>query len=254
LSPSARERRSLPGIDFNDAGQLSLIELFGYAAELRSFPMTRGKDGEFFYNNGTFEAGDAEFYYSVIRQFRSATVVEIGAGYSSLIAARALAKNQQEAGDYRYRHICIEPHENPWLESIGAEVIRLRLEDVDRDMFRALRMNDILFIDSSHVIRPQGEVLIEYLEILPQLQRGVLVHIHDVFTPRDYPNAWVIDEVRLWNEQYLVEAFLTGNSRFRVIGALNYLKHKYPQQLYRCFPVLAANPSHEPGSLWLQVQ
>jgi hypothetical protein len=80
----------------------------------------------------------------------------------------------------------------------------------------------------------------------------VLVHIHDIFTPKDYLDEWVIDQVRFWNEQYLVEAFLSFNGRFKVIAALNYLKHHFMGKLAEKCPVLAENMAgFEPGSLWL---
>ena len=77
------------------------------------------------------------------------------------------------------------------------------------------------------MIRPQGEVLREYLEIFPRLQPGVVVHIHDIFTPRDYLKTWGVDEVRFWNEQYLLEALLTNTNRYEVIAALNFLKNNH---------------------------
>jgi hypothetical protein len=77
------------------------------------------------------------------------------------------------------------------------------------------------------------------------------VHVHDIFTPNDYPDAWVKDEMRLWNEQYLLEAFLTLNQHFRVLGALNFLKHQHFEALAGVCPVLASEPDREPGSLWL---
>jgi hypothetical protein len=131
------------------------------------------------------------------------------------------------------------------------EVIRRRVELVDRSVFSGLGKNDILFIDSSHVIRPQGDVVTEYLEILPTLRSGVLVHVHDVFSPFDYLDEWILKVARFWNEQYLLEAFLTQNREFRVLGALNLLKHRHFDSLTTCFPVLARQPEREPGSFWM---
>jgi hypothetical protein len=119
-------------------------------------------------------------------------------------------------------------------------------------LFESLASGDILFIDSSHVIRPQGDVLFEYLSILPRLSHGVLVHIHDIFTPKDYLTEWVVNERRLWNEQYLLEAFISMNRGFRVIGALNFLKHHHPDPLGAKLPVLRQELSQrEPGSFWI---
>lgn len=118
-----------------------------------------------------------------------------------------------------------------WLDGVsGIEVLCQKIEQMDNQLLLELEKDDILFIDSSHVIRPQGDVLCEYLEILPILKPGVMVHIHDIFTPRDYLDHWLIDEVKLWNEQYLLEAFLSCNSQFEIIAALNFLSYRHPVQ------------------------
>ena len=248
------EERELPGIDLNLQGQLRLLERFRFAEELKRFPRDRRGDLEFYYNNVNFGPGDSEFLYSVIRLYRPSTVVEIGSGLSTLMARNAIAANRADDPEYRCRHVCVEPYEMPWLSALeGLEVIRSTVEEVDRGLFARLGKDDILFIDSSHVIRPQGDVVVEYLELLPLLQPGTLVHVHDIFTPRDYPSEWVIDNVWLWNEQYLVEAFLSFNGRFKVIAALNYLRHHFPDKLADKCPVFAESIEKlEPGSLWLE--
>ena len=244
------EERRLPGIDFNVAGQLELLARFDQAAELAAIPR-RGPEGSFFYDNLNFGAGDAEFLYSAIRTFRPARIVEIGSGFSTLMMLRAIEANRAADSTYRCTVICVEPYEMPWLErTAGIEVIRQPVELLDERHIRELRANDILFIDSSHVLRPQGDVVREYLELLPLLAPGVLVHVHDIFTPRDYPARWVVEEVRLYNEQYLVEAMLSGSSRFRIVAALNFLAHRHPSRLAEKFPVFAQQGG-EPSSLWL---
>jgi len=125
------------------------------------------------------------------------------------------------------------------------------VEDLKIDFFRHLEEDDIFFIDSSHIIRPQGDVLFEILEILPSLNNGVIVHIHDVFSPRDYLDEWISSHV-LWNEQYLLEAFLTNNVQYKIIGAVNFLKHHYFELLAAKCPVLAKEHNSEPGSFWIQ--
>ena len=129
-------------------------------------------------------------------------------------------------------------------------VVRKRVEELEVAFFSQLEADDLLFIDSSHVIRPQGDLVFEYLELLSTLKPGVVVHIHDIFSPRDYPAAWVKDEVRLWNEQYLLEAFLTGNREWQIIGALNFLHHNHHDQLRATFPRLTRDC--EPGSFYIQ--
>ena len=188
----------------------------------------------------------------MIRRFKPRRLIEIGSGFSTLIARKAIACNLQERPGCGCRHTCVEPYEEPWLEQCGATVLRQRVESVDKSLFHQLAEDDILFIDSSHMIRPGGDVLCEYLEILPALRPGVLIHVHDVFTPRDYPAAWVCDEVRFWNEQYPLEAFLCGNRSFKVVLALNHLKHQYPAEVALKLPVLGREMWRQPGSFWMR--
>lgn len=252
LKKSLRDDRELPGIDFNISEQLDLLRKFKYNSELESFPLNKTNHLQFYYNNGSFLSGDAEFLFNMIRYFKPRKLVEIGSGMSSLIAAEAIKKNQLEYPEYSCEHICIEPYENNWLENINVKLNRNLVENTDKSLFSSLSNNDILFIDSSHIIRPQGDVLYEYLEILPILQTGVIVHIHDIFTPKDYLNDWVLKRVLFWNEQYLLESFLSNNSDFRIIGAINFLKHHYPQELSNCCPILKQQiTDREPGSFWI---
>lgn len=246
------EERAIPGLDLNVPGQLALLAEFEYANELRRIPLKADDDLAFGYHNGMFESGDAEYLYNVIRHFRPQRIVEIGAGQSTLMMRIAIEANQQEDPSYDCDHVCIEPFENAWLERCGARVIRKPVETCEVSVFQSLGPNDVLFIDSSHVIRPQGDVIYEYLEVLGPLSSGVLIQAHDIFTPRDYPEAWVLKEHRLWNEQYLLEAFLSYNHHFEIIGALNYLWHNYPQEVGAKCPILASEPYREPGSFWFR--
>lgn len=226
--------RMLNGIDWNVDGQTALLkELLPFVQELPA--------NWSFCQNAAFGPGDADIWYGMIRRFKPRRIVEVGSGYSTRIAQSAIAQNGVLS-----THICIEPYEMPWLESSGVtQVIRQKVEDVDRKAFALLKANDILFIDSSHVIRPQGDVLTEILDILPILERGVIVHFHDIFSPHDYPQKWIVDEVRLWNEQYLLEAFLTENAHWSVLLALNQLQHSGQ---FASFPFVTS----EPGSFYIR--
>lgn len=242
--------RDLTGIDWNVEQQLSVLDRFQFENELKDVPLSKKNDLTFYLNNVRFEAGDAEYWYSLIRLIKPAKIFEIGSGHSTLMAIKAIEKNEQENPAYQCKHICIEPYEMPWLEKTSATVIRKKIEDLDKSFFAELDENDILFIDSSHVIRPQGDVLFEYLELLPSLRKGVIVHVHDIFSPKDYPDEWVRKEVKFWNEQYIIEAFLTSNSGWKIIGALNYLHHNHYEKLQANCPFLT--PDKNPASLYMQ--
>jgi hypothetical protein len=242
--------RDLPGIDWNINGQLNLLKSFRFNEELKDIPTGKVGDSVMHINNGAFESGDAEYLYNLVRLKKPARVFEIGSGYSTLIAMKAIKKNKEVTPGYQCKHLCIEPYEMPWLEKTGVKVLRQRVEDVDKRIFSELGRGDILFIDSSHIIRPQGDVLFEYLELLPTLKEGVIVHVHDIFSPRDYLKKWVVDEVRFWNEQYLLEAFLTSNRNWKVLGALNFLNHNFFERLQEKCPFLTRG--REPGSFYIE--
>lgn len=251
IARSLNMDRRLTGMQWNVDEQLNTLRKFNYNDELLQIPMERTEKLEFFYGNGYFGPGDAEYLYNVIRLFRPTMIIEIGSGNSTLMAINAIRSNRAEDIAYECRHICIEPNECAWLEGLDIELVRTRAEKVRLSLFESLGRNDLLFIDSSHVIRPQGDVLFEYLEVLPVLKKGVIVHIHDIFSPKDYPADVIIERVRFWNEQYLLEAFMTMNRDFRIVGALNYLKHKHFAELSAKCPILKMEPHHEPGSFYI---
>jgi hypothetical protein len=247
---SLAQARPLPGIDWNVDEQLALLDAMCLANELAETPLAKPDHLAFYLNNGSFESGDAEFWYQMVRLKRPRRIFEIGSGNSTLVAMQAIRRNQIEDPAYTCKHVCIEPYEMPWLEQTGVSVVRKKVEDLDVGFFSELQEDDVLFIDSSHVIRPEGDVLFEYLELLPTLNKGVIVHVHDVFSPRNYLEEWLVQQVRFWNEQYLVEAFLTHNASWAVVGSLNYLHHNHYERLKSVAPFLT--PEREPGSFYIQ--
>jgi hypothetical protein len=234
LNADFAKARELPAINWNIEGQFAFLnELAPFKTEVPTMPST------------AVGGADADYWYCLIRLLKPRKIIEVGSGSSTRLAIKALAENRSEC-----MHVCIEPYEQPWLEKSGATILRKRLEDVDMAIFRELQAGDILFIDSSHIIRPQGDVLTEVLEILPVLAPGVIVHFHDIFSPRHYHYKWVAEEVRLWNEQYLVEAFMSDNDRWEILGALNYLKNDHFDALKSVCPNLEAD--QKPGSFYIR--
>ena len=114
-------------------------------------------------------------------------------------------------------------------------LIEKKVQDIDLEFFSQLRSGDILFIDSSHTVKIGGDVNYLFLEVLPRLNPGVIVHVHDIFLPFEYRRDWVLDEFRFWTEQYLLQAFLTFNSEFEVLLANSYLSHYHQEDLQSCF-------------------
>lgn len=252
LPAETQRERSLPGINMNAAAQIALLNQFCFQDELRRIPLEKTRPDRFGFRNSMCSFGDAEILYNMIRLYKPSRIVEIGSGNSTLLARLAIEANERDDTEHRCTHVCIEPYEVPWLEGIGVTVLRQRVEQVSLDLFDTLGTGDMLLIDSSHVIRPFGDVLRELHEIVPRLAPGVLVQVDDVFTPRDYPDHWLRGERRLWNEQYLLESFLAFNNSFEIVCASNWLNHNHPEKFLRACPMMAHDPAQEPGSFWIR--
>ena len=246
---AARPRR-LPGIDLRIDTQLALLDQLRYGDELLALAEPSGHLAPT-YDNLAFGPGDAEVLYSMIRHLRPRSVIEVGSGHSTRFADAAMRQNAADGAGGR--HVCIEPYESEWLAELGVELIRRPVEELARSEFEKLQGGDILFIDSSHVVRPQGDVLFLVHEVLPSLPSGVFIHIHDVFTPRDYPLDWLARRW-LWTEQYVVEALLSDSTRYEVTLAVNHLFHDHRESLNRACPVLERRADKPPSSFWIRVR
>ena len=253
LKKSLREERNLPAINLNKSNQIKFLNNLTFSQELINMNLEKAKSTPFDFciYNESFESGDAEFLYQMVRFFKPNNIIEIGSGESTKIVIKALKNNFIE-NSIKTKHICIEPYENKWLEDTGVKVIRNLVEDCDSKMFDILGPNDILFIDSSHIIKPQGDVLKEYLEIIPNLKKGVIVHVHDIFTPRDYLDRWIREDVYFWNEQYLLETLISNTDKYEVLASLNYLKHIEFNMLKKVCPYL--NKKREPASFYFRIK
>ena len=202
-------------------------------------------------------AVDAHIYWSIIRYFKPKQIIEIGAGQSTLLAGQACLLNEKESGVVTAL-TAIEPCPGEVFEG-GipglTNLVQLKVQDVDPALWASLGSGDILFIDSSHVIASGNDVHFEYLEILPRLKPGVFVHIHDISLPKRYPDSYM-DMQFYWNEQYLLQAFLTHNSKFEVIWPGNYLMEKCPKEMNALFPEIAEMrkvfPQSEPSAFWIR--
>ncbi len=221
-------RRTPPGIAIDIPAQARRLESLAsrFGAEIRA--LDHDGSGGFDFRNDYFAGLDAAVYYALIRETRPARIVEIGAGYSTRIAGRALAANAAQGAHGSIT--VVEPHPQPRLLDAGLEMtlIERPLEEVDPAVFAQLAAGDILFVDSSHALRCGGDVFVVFLEILPRLAPGVRVHIHDIFLPFDYPEDWVLGQRLAFNEQYLLEAFLAFNGSFSIEIANRWLALEAP--------------------------
>lgn len=254
-------RSDMPGVAFSSRRQVELLTSLGeeFGEECRwaaTVPANSAESG-YFTENGAFSFGCAASTHCVIRRFKPKIVLEIGSGQSSTIIAQALESNLAEGG-VRARHCVIDPYPSPGLARRGSypkELTTSRVELVDPHRFDALTAGDILFVDSGHTVRIGGDVNFLFLEVIPRLAPGVLVHVHDIPLPWDYPRAYATRQgLRFfWTESYLLQAFLAFNSAFEVMLAMSYLMTEERGAFQSAFPHYDPDAHRAvSGSFWMR--
>jgi hypothetical protein len=236
------------GLSFNPERHLEFLESIceGYRSELAALPPADVGKGEFFRNNGWFDSVDADVLYGVVRHLAPRQVIEVGSGYSSRLTARAIRD-----GHLSTKLVCIDPFPRVEVHRCADEFIQSPVEELPRlELPDRLNGGDVLFIDSSHLIRSGGDVVYLYLQVLPRLRPGVLIHTHDIFLPYEYPKEFVVQQQWGWGEQYLVHALLMGSRSFEILWPSYYMWQTHREQVLGI--VRAYHESPPPSSLWLR--
>jgi hypothetical protein len=215
-----------------------------YRSELAALPVTNLGAEDFFRNNEWFESVDADVLYGVVRHFAPAQIIEVGSGYSSRLAARAIRD-----GHLQTKLVCVDPCPRVEIRRCADEFIQSPVEELPAsELPDRLNPGDVLFIDSSHLIMTGGDVVYLYLQVLPRLRPGVLIHAHDIFLPFEYPQEFVLGERWGWAEQYLVHALLLGNHNFEILWPSCYMWRTHREKVREIIPVEKSFPP--PSSLW----
>jgi predicted O-methyltransferase YrrM len=244
---------ALAGIELDLDAQFAFVEreLAPFVPELGA-PDHRPAGGGFHLANDWYQAVDAELLYALLRHLQPRRMLELGSGYSTLVAAQAARANAGEGRPLEVTSVDAAPRES-LLRGLDG-VVRLergRAEQLPLARFDELARGDVLFVDTSHTVKHGSEVNWLVLDVLPRLAPGVVVHFHDVFLPYAYPREWLVDEMML-AEQYLIQAFLSGNPDWRVLVAAHALARAERERLARTFPSLTRIPNARPAALWLE--
>jgi predicted O-methyltransferase YrrM len=216
-------RGELADVDMRPAAQLALVQAMAQHLDRYDWPQTQQQDRRYYSQNSQYLSGDASMLYAMLCHYRPKHVVEVGSGYSS---ALMLDTRDRESLDTHLTFI--EPYPDRLKTLLRAEdrqratLIQAPVQQVDQAVFRQLQAGDFLFIDSSHVSKAGSDVNHLIFEVLPLLAPGVLVHVHDMFWPFEYPASW-LEQGRAWNELYLLRAFLAYNSSWQVLSFGPYL-------------------------------
>ena len=224
-----------------------------------AFPLMPELGFRYYIANNQFQMIDSAVASAMLTHLNPTRIVEIGCGFST---AAMFDTIDRMAAPRLQNFTCIDPDMSRLdALSLSGKIERRaeRVQDVDLAVFAELKAGDILFIDSSHVLKAASDVHYEYLHILPSLPSGVIVHIHDVFYPFEYPRQWLLREVRAWNEAYLVDMMLTYGNGYEVLFFNHAMIENYPSVLDEELRLLEREKELRPrahqrtnGSIWLK--
>jgi predicted O-methyltransferase YrrM len=240
--------RTFPGIDLNEKSQLDTLESFvPFYKEIPSAWTDGGMRYNF--NNEFYSCSDGIMLYSMMRKFTPSRIVEVGSGYTSAL----MLDTNEIFMNNNVELTFIEPYPerlNSLIrKSNKATVLVKPLQDIGLSVFEDLRAGDFLFIDSSHVAKTGSDVNRIFFEILPNLQKGVFIHFHDIFHPFEYPEYWATSLSRNWNELYMLRSFLSFNDSFRIVMYNTFMEHFHNDWFKNNMPLCLKNPG---GSIWIE--
>jgi Methyltransferase domain len=248
------------GIDLRETHQLALFEtLADILDDDLPFPAELAEAGgksepRYYFDNPAYSWSDALVLHAMLRHIRPRRVVEVGSGYSSAMTLDTTERWLDGSPHGPVELVFVEPYPE-LLRSLlrrGDEsrvtIHEVAVQDVPLDVFESLGAGDVLFVDSTHVVKAGSDVNHLMFEVFPRLAKGVWIHLHDIFFPFEYPPDW-IREGRAWHEAYLLRALLTGNDAFEIRWFQNFMWSRHQQLLEGRLPAMGKNPG---GNIWLE--
>jgi hypothetical protein len=247
-------RTSLAGIHWNREGQLAFLTAIGRFSGECSWPrLEESSPGEYGWDAPTFGYSSAMFAHSIVRHIKPRRVIEVGCGWSTRVLSAAMRRNRENDGvEGTLLGIDPYPPEGLALEPGEGQLERRPVQEIAVDRFEEMKSGDVLFIDSSHVLNTGSDVAYLYLEVLPRIAPGVVIHVHDIQIPYEYPREYAVRQRWFWTEQYLLQSFLQFNEQFEILLAGHWICRDEPEAVQEAFP--GYDPSvHSPtGSFWMR--
>lgn len=246
-------------IDIDAVAQLKLLTEF--AAFHDDMPFTGTVErGRYRRDNSQFFEMDAAVLYCMLRLKQPRRVIEVGSGYSSAVMLDANDALKKSGQGIRFTFIdpdcsrlkpLLAASNGEGRSAIGegeVEVIEDLIQNVDPAIFDDLGAGDILFIDSSHVVKLGSDVCLFLGQVLPRLRDGVIIHFHDIFHNFEYPRIWA-EQIYPWNESYALKYFLMYNEDFKVLFFNSYLAHRHSDTVFEKLPLVR---SQWDGGRWFE--
>ncbi|ACK69470.1 hypothetical protein PCC7424_1016 [Gloeothece citriformis PCC 7424] len=246
-------KKLIKNLESNDLKYINILQKFAkYEKRFLEIPVYNQEDlplTEPFWSNSWIPGLDSISLYGFVAERNPRYYLEVGSGNSTKFVRKAITNH-----NLKTQIISIDPHPRAEINSLCDQIIRQPLEDVDYSLFETLTSDDILFIDNSHRSFPNSDVTVFFLEILPNLPKGLLYGIHDIFLPYDYPEYW---KDRYYNEQYLLAVYLLGGANGDEIVLPNGYLSDFKPNLKEPLQSVFSHPSLkgiEPwgGIFWMQ--
>jgi len=242
--------RTVPGVDLRESSQLDLVAELSELYADQPYEPGRHAGLRYFPENQFFGEGAAFVLHAMLRRLRPRRLIEVGSGFSSavildtndLFLERGLRSTFIDPFPQRLNDL-LRPG-----DEATADVIAAPIQDVPLELFEELGEGDILFIDSTHVSRAGSDVNTLFFEVLPRLRAGVVIHVHDIYFPFEYPREWVY-KGRAWNENYLLRAFLMYNPQFEIVLFNSFLDRYHRATIAASMPRWGANVG---TSMWMR--
>jgi predicted O-methyltransferase YrrM len=227
----------IQGIDLRDDAQKALLEELKHFYSESEFPCKKEEGIRYYFDNDYFGYSDGIFLSAIIQHFKPKRIIVIGSGYSSALMLEVNEKYLNNSVNLTF----IEPFPEERLNNLlkpdeRCSIIKDFVQNINMDTWQDLEENDILFIDSSHVVKFGSDVQHLLSKVIPRLKGGVIIHIHDIFFPFEYPVEW-LKEGRAWNEAYFLRAFLQFNSDFEILLFTSFLEGKYRKWFEKNMPL-----------------
>jgi len=242
---------AIPGIDLREEHQEALLKELATFYQEFDWPQQQSASRRYYVDNPWFGFGSAFSLYAMLRRFKPKHVIEVGSGYSSAVMLDTSDRFLNGSVEFTF----VDPFNERLLSVLRdsdharCKIVEDVVQNVPVSMFEELELNDFLFVDSSHVSKVGSDVNYIFFSVLPAIQSGVIIHVHDVYWPFEYPESWIVNKRLAWNEAYVLRAFLQYNDGFEIVQFNNFLACRFSGLLEEHMPKFLAAPG---GSFWLR--
>nr|WP_165388528.1 class I SAM-dependent methyltransferase [Sphingomonas populi] len=244
------KNKDIDGIDINESYQKEFVQFLESVEVNLPFRDAQSPEHRYFYDNNAFVWGDGAVYAAMLMRHRPNKIIEIGSGYSSALALDVIDRIDGYCPNVKL----FDPYPElvkSILANYPSENVSIDgkfIQDVPLEDLSDLKAGDFYFMDTTHVVKTGSDVLYHFEEVLPRLKSGVIVHIHDIFWPFEYPMSWVVDDKLSWNELYYFRAFMTHNPQYEILFFNDFMR-KNNSNLFRSSSVFLRNSG---ASIWLR--